>query len=208
VSLEEIHFTQSNFQNVSEFMDAIVGLLVAAKLGRRNETIILRGDSVSTLTWAEKELFRSDIVANASVGFAMVSVKAGLDSLGEHCDAEHARGDLLKSPFLLLQSCAIPSLSRRHFDGCGFQTLLLRYKCTPRIMSAFRPTWGNRTALYGHCGSGEVDPLILYGDAEDEFPGHASTPRLARCRGRGRPRFGTPVGFVRRLHHALRGWRQ
>jgi hypothetical protein len=49
----------SSFQNTSEFLAAIVGLMLAIRLGCSGASVCFRGDSISALTWLESGRFRS-----------------------------------------------------------------------------------------------------------------------------------------------------
>jgi hypothetical protein len=49
----------SSFQNTSEFLVAIVGLMLAIRLGCLGASVCFRGDSISALTWLESGRFRS-----------------------------------------------------------------------------------------------------------------------------------------------------
>lgn len=47
--------TDSSFQNLSEFVGAILSVLGHVALGNARRSIALRGDSVTALTWAIPE---------------------------------------------------------------------------------------------------------------------------------------------------------
>ena len=69
----------SSFQNLCEFMGAILGFVGLVRLGVSNADVQLRGDSVSALTWAQTERYRGTLVTNASLVFTMLAVACGLD---------------------------------------------------------------------------------------------------------------------------------
>ena len=69
----------SSFQNLCEFMGAILGFIGLVRMGVTNADVQLRGDSVSALTWAQTERYRGTIVTNAALVFTMLAVAYGLD---------------------------------------------------------------------------------------------------------------------------------
>ena len=56
----EFH-TDSSFQNLSEYIGAILAVLGHIALGNAGRSIALRGDSVTALTWAITERPRGSI---------------------------------------------------------------------------------------------------------------------------------------------------
>jgi hypothetical protein len=74
----------SRFQNVAEFLAIICAVRGLQKLrdggqtinGRAPDRLILRGDSMSALSWAENSRFRSDIATNAAIVFIMLGISA------------------------------------------------------------------------------------------------------------------------------------
>jgi hypothetical protein len=78
---------ESAFQNTAEFIGAVVGLACALGMGRRGQSIVLRGDSVSALTWAVGRRFRSGLASNAAGAFTHIAAAGQLDALGTHLHA-------------------------------------------------------------------------------------------------------------------------
>jgi hypothetical protein len=88
MSLEEFNFGEdSAWQNAAEFIGATVGLAMALGLGLRDQTVEVRGDSVTALTWADTQRFRGWRASNAAVVFALVASAGRLDCVGSHIDA-------------------------------------------------------------------------------------------------------------------------
>jgi hypothetical protein len=88
MSLEGFDFgADSAWQNTAEFVAATVGLAVALALGSRDQTVRVRGGSVTALAWAESELFPSWRVSNAAVVFSLVAAAGRLDCVGDHLAA-------------------------------------------------------------------------------------------------------------------------
>ena len=80
VSLECLDFgDDSSFQNLSEYIGGIIGLIGLVKMGVRKASIEMRGDSVSALTWAQTERYRGERVTNASMVFTALCVNYQLD---------------------------------------------------------------------------------------------------------------------------------
>ncbi|KAJ1397366.1 hypothetical protein B484DRAFT_407017 [Ochromonadaceae sp. CCMP2298] len=95
----------SRFQNVAEFLAIICAVRGLQKLreggltinGRAPDRLILRGDSMSALSWAENSRFRSDIATNAAIVFIMLGISAEIHIQGTvHVPAEeNGRADYL-----------------------------------------------------------------------------------------------------------------
>jgi hypothetical protein len=85
VSLESLAFKDdSSHQNTSEFIGAILVVLTLRKLGIRNPKVMLRGDSITALTWAYEERFRGDLVTNASIVFILLMISTGTEIVSQH----------------------------------------------------------------------------------------------------------------------------
>ena len=78
VSLDALQLTKSDYQNMCEFIGIVVGLATLRRLGLLHrtdglrESVHLRGDSVSALTWAEKERYTGSNVSNASIIYTLM----------------------------------------------------------------------------------------------------------------------------------------
>jgi hypothetical protein len=59
--------TDSSYQNLSEYIGAILAVMGQVMLGLSGQRLALRGDSVTALTWAVTERSRGDIVTNAAL---------------------------------------------------------------------------------------------------------------------------------------------
>jgi ribonuclease HI len=79
----------SAFQNIAEYIGAIVGLGALIVLGTRCNDIEIRGDSIAALTWAQTERARGQRVTNASMVFTTMCIKHGMDVKV----ATHIRGE-------------------------------------------------------------------------------------------------------------------
>ena len=90
VDLRQLGFTtESRFQNVCEFIGLIVGVLGLVSVGVRNLDIEIRGDSISALTWAQKERTRGSQVSNAAMVFTLVCVSYGIEAkIATHISGE------------------------------------------------------------------------------------------------------------------------
>ena len=69
----------SSFQNLSEFIGAILGVAGHIILGHQGQSLTLRGDSVTALTWALTERSRGSIVTNAAMVWAILCTTADVD---------------------------------------------------------------------------------------------------------------------------------
>ena len=61
----------SSFQNVSEFLAVILGLIGIRVMGLQDSVVKIRGDSRSALAWAEKARFRGHINTNAALVYVL-----------------------------------------------------------------------------------------------------------------------------------------
>ena len=69
----------SSFQNLSEFIGAILAVIGQIMLGLSGRSLALRGDSVTALTWAITERPRGSIVTNASMVWILLCVATEID---------------------------------------------------------------------------------------------------------------------------------
>ena len=69
----------SAYQNLAEFLGAILAVVGYVQLGHRGLSLALRGDSVTALTWATTERTRGCNVTNASMVWTLLCVAAGVD---------------------------------------------------------------------------------------------------------------------------------
>jgi hypothetical protein len=69
----------SAFQNLAEYIGALVGILGLVHLGVHHEDLEMRGDSVTALTWAQTERARGVLVSNAAMIFTSVCIRYGMD---------------------------------------------------------------------------------------------------------------------------------
>jgi hypothetical protein len=93
VSAVDISFlrfgTDSSYQNLCEFLGAIMSVVGHIVLGNRGNSLALRGDSVTTLTWASTERPRGAIVTNAAMVWTLLCVAADVHVR----DATHIPGE-------------------------------------------------------------------------------------------------------------------
>jgi hypothetical protein len=69
----------SSFQNLSEFIGAILAVIGQIIIGMSGRSIALRGDSITALTWAITERPRGSIVSNASMVWTLLCVASDID---------------------------------------------------------------------------------------------------------------------------------
>lgn len=93
VSLHCLDLSMSDYQNMCEFIGIVVGLATLRRMGLLHhtdgfrESIHLRGDSVSALTWAEEERYTGSNVSNASIVYTLMLLTwSGHVSSTEHID--------------------------------------------------------------------------------------------------------------------------
>jgi hypothetical protein len=93
VSLDCLQLSKSDYQNMCEFIGIVVGLATLRRLGSLHhmdgvrESVHLRGDSVSALTWAENERYTGSNVSNASIIYTLMLLSWSVTvSSTEHID--------------------------------------------------------------------------------------------------------------------------
>lgn len=79
----------SSFQNVSEFVGIVMGLVALALIGVRDVALEVEGDSRAALAWAQSNCFRSSSATRASMVFTLVCLAFGF-SIAE---ASHISGE-------------------------------------------------------------------------------------------------------------------
>jgi hypothetical protein len=71
--------TDSSIQNLSEFIGAILAVMGQIVLGRSGQSLALRGDSVTALTWSITQRVGGAIVTNASMVWTLLCVAADIN---------------------------------------------------------------------------------------------------------------------------------
>jgi hypothetical protein len=102
VSLTFLGFEDdSSYQNLCEFIGAIIAVIGHVILGNRGRNLVLRGDSVTALAWAITERPRGSIVTNAAMIWTLLCVAADVDiretthipgEQNDNCDLLSRRG--------------------------------------------------------------------------------------------------------------------
>lgn len=78
VNLKFLEFgVDSSFQNLSEFIGAILAVIGQITIGLSGRSIALRGDNITALTWAA--LTRGSIVSDASMVWTLLFVASNID---------------------------------------------------------------------------------------------------------------------------------
>ena len=72
----------SSYQNLSEFIGVVVGLILIRGLHLEHVGIHLVGDSVTALTWSESERFRGVLTRPAALIFLHLCIKFGFEVVG------------------------------------------------------------------------------------------------------------------------------
>ena len=74
-NIESMGFgTVANYQNTAEFMGAILGLVGIIRYKAQGKAFLMRGDSKSALSWADKKRIRGDLAVPASFLFNYIWV--------------------------------------------------------------------------------------------------------------------------------------
>jgi hypothetical protein len=104
--------TDSGYQNTSEFIGAVVGVIALIKLGIRGEGVKLRGDSKTALKWGREEKVKGVEALNTAIVMAAVCVRCGI----EINDSEFKSGE---------DNWKADALSRRIQKGRNIQDIMM-----------------------------------------------------------------------------------
>ena len=66
--------SEASFQNTAEFIAAVLGIRGLEQLGIQPESVCLRGDSITALTWASTGKFQGELVGNAAAVFVLQNI--------------------------------------------------------------------------------------------------------------------------------------
>lgn len=67
--------SEASYQNTAEFIAAILGIRGLRQLRLQPESVCLRGDSITALTWASSGKFKGDLVSNAAAVFVLQNMQ-------------------------------------------------------------------------------------------------------------------------------------
>ena len=142
VDLSFLNFgDDSSFQNLSEFIGAIIAVAGQVIMGRQSQSMSLRGDSVTALTWAITERPKGERVTRAAVIWTMlcVAVNIHIDGIthiagkcNTVCDSLSRRG--LNHPSTVGEHAVSLGLAAaRVIDICGDKDVMaLLELCRPQ----------------------------------------------------------------------------
>lgn len=79
VSVELLNFKgESRNQNLAEFIAGALGTRAVIALGGSDCSIALRGDSISALSWIDRERFKGELVNHASIAYVLQAMAWGI----------------------------------------------------------------------------------------------------------------------------------
>lgn len=122
VDISSLNFgTDSRYQNVSEFIAAVIGLCCLSAVRPGCTRLVFRGDSMTALAWNRSGRARGSIVSNALVVFNLISVRLGVTVVGtEHLSSEdNWRTDRLS------RGCSMGDLARLDDRLCGLDEVAI-----------------------------------------------------------------------------------
>ena len=75
IDISSLYFaSEASYQNTAEFIAAVLGIRGLRQLGLHPDSVCLRGDSMTALTWASTGKFRGELVGNAAVVFILQNI--------------------------------------------------------------------------------------------------------------------------------------
>ena len=142
VDLRGLEFGEdSSYQNTSEYIGAVLGLIGLLKMNVRSVDIELRGDSIAALTWAKTERCRGSLVTNASMVFTVLCIAFNLDvKVATHiagkdnvvCDRLSRLGISGQSVASIIAECCLGDIKVLDLGQCESSQHLLS-SCNPAI---------------------------------------------------------------------------
>jgi hypothetical protein len=128
----------SSFQNTAEFIGATVGIALAASMGYRDQTIELRGDSISALIWGETERYRGFKASNAAVVYTMFACAARLNGIKRH----------------------LPAADNWRADKLSRKNLWKRGETVEKMLESWGPSFASATVLTNVGNESDVASLV------------------------------------------------
>jgi hypothetical protein len=75
VDISALHFaSEASYQNTAEFIAAVLGIRGLRQLRLQPNSVCLRGDSMTALTWASTGRFRGELVGNSAAVFVLQNI--------------------------------------------------------------------------------------------------------------------------------------
>lgn len=106
----------SSFQNLAEFIGAIVAVIGFVTMGGKGKNLTLRGDSITALTWAYTEKTRGPTARNAAIVWTLLCIAADVHI----ADTTHLPGKLnVTCDVLSRRSAADAPVSSHEVDDLG-----------------------------------------------------------------------------------------
>ena len=151
--LEPIEFNdESSYQNLSEFIGVIFGLLMLRSLGIMHTGVLLKGDSVTAMRWSETERFRGLLSRPAALTYLNVCIEFGYEIVGsEYVTSENNH------------EC--DRLSR----GVSPQVLCQEGLCLPGLIYTMEESVGHLLSLcnFSHSFNTTADLLSFWGRVKE-----------------------------------------
>jgi hypothetical protein len=72
------NLTDSGFQNAVEYIAIVSGFIALAMAGVSGESVVIRGDNISSLSWALRETYKGTLTRNASVVYTLLGIEYDL----------------------------------------------------------------------------------------------------------------------------------
>ncbi len=124
VDISGLHFeSDASYQNTAEFIAAIIGIRGLKQLGLTPESVCLRGDSITALTWASTSRFRGGLVGNAAAVFILQNMyeKISISEVVHLAAKDNWRADYLSRggtmEGLLIRDCNLNATRVVELDG-------------------------------------------------------------------------------------------
>jgi hypothetical protein len=68
--------TDSSFQNTAEFIAGVIGMICLILMDKCGHSVGIRGDSVSALSWLDKQHYKGSLTGNSSIVYTLLQVQS------------------------------------------------------------------------------------------------------------------------------------
>ena len=155
--------TDSSFQNTAEFIAGVIGMIGLILMDKCGHSVGIRGDSVSALSWLDKQHYKGSLTGNASIVFTLLQVQSKIAVVSSEAISSEANWQTDKlsrgtsvAEMAILYPSELGSLTEFEFPTGMIDRVLS--DCDPRRESfnddSVTRLWENVSTLWGTVPAG------------------------------------------------------